>query len=736
MLRVHDDMTVIQVKQLLRERDGLPINRCSLAFRQGNGRVLANEKKLREFSLDHEGKTLIDIIVMPYPFDSSPDALDAASCFDYNRVPVYETYPLSVLYSAGQYQPSKSSKGLAVKGEKQCVLDGYKVLDISGVELPEEVCRAILSNQEPPFNNTVPEHLQEFVNLTHLDVSGNKLSLEQLDCLSSVQTLLISCSNIKHIHLPNKGVKLEGYHFGFPHLSVLDMSYNFLSPESVWQLTKLPSLTDLNLAGNDLPQLPPDLTAFKFLKKLSLRRNRLGQQYRPLPDFPSSNMQDDFVLSLDYVVFAALSTLSSLEELDISENYIQAVPPSLPIGFKCLKFLNLSYNFIDDERKLIPLNEWPAVEWVDARGNIFNVEKAHGAPQHPADAYPFLYRHLAEAKNIKIVINQPQPSYLHDERHILRPLHDNTPSSTPFQHDMSDLPARRQRADSFRSDSRESSRPNSRALSSRGNNIRSIESALPGRPGNQDRGSRPGTSQSTRSVNRPTSVGQRPERLGKKPVERKVVTDSDQLAAIFGLKAKVDAAAILKLLITFAFVFCHFSQTFQHHDQIDDDTTLHHGIYEDDTFLTGLSDREERSSSRLSNRGRPGNRESSANRARPAPSNVSAAIGAANGGVGISGGLSNSPKSAARQLRYALSHPVLSLAPKAPARYERTTALLSGRQQPIKAYDPNKTGRGTRNPKVAEVYNKIEQILNVLDGTGGAGLAEEVLLVFGCLVGR
>mmetsp|Transcript_3609 Transcript_3609/g.6859 ORF Transcript_3609/g.6859 Transcript_3609/m.6859 type:complete len:718 (-) Transcript_3609:13-2166(-) len=103
-LRVHDDMTVLQVKQLLRQRDGLPINRCSLALRHGKGGVLANEKTLKEYSLDHEGKALVDIVVVPSPHDSSPDFLPSASCFDFTRVPAQETYPLNVLYSSGHFQ--------------------------------------------------------------------------------------------------------------------------------------------------------------------------------------------------------------------------------------------------------------------------------------------------------------------------------------------------------------------------------------------------------------------------------------------------------------------------------------------------------------------------------------------------------------------------------------------------------------------------------------------------------
>jgi hypothetical protein len=81
----------------------------------------------------------------------------------------------------------------------------------------------------------------------------------------------------------------------------------------------------------------------------------------------------------------------------------------------------VSYNFIADERHLLALSEWPVVEWLDARGNLFNMEALH-SEQDLVTAYPFLYCALAEPSDVKIVLAQPKPSYMHDESHVMRRL--------------------------------------------------------------------------------------------------------------------------------------------------------------------------------------------------------------------------------------------------------------------------------------------------------------------------
>jgi len=102
------------------------------------------------------------------------------------------------------------------------------------------------------------------------------------------------------------------------------------------------------------------MSSFKRLRKFSLRRNRLGQQYAEPPEVKQELDMDGWVknaepVTLDWIFLAALATMPLLEELDLSENHLQEIPLDLPLGFRHLRFLNLSYNFISHERKLLPL---------------------------------------------------------------------------------------------------------------------------------------------------------------------------------------------------------------------------------------------------------------------------------------------------------------------------------------------------------------------------------------------
>lgn len=52
------------------------------------------------------------------------------------------------------------------------------------------------------------------------------------------------------------------------------MSFNFLQPAFIPQLTLLPSLIDLDLSYNDLATIPENLSNFSYLKKLNLEGNK------------------------------------------------------------------------------------------------------------------------------------------------------------------------------------------------------------------------------------------------------------------------------------------------------------------------------------------------------------------------------------------------------------------------------------------------------------------------------
>jgi Leucine-rich repeat (LRR) protein len=164
------------------------------------------------------------------------------------------------------------------------------------------------------FNDVETDHLKEFVHLQTVDLGGNRFNFlsvcllvlilfffvsripfEKLSYLPALRELHLQCNGISNIdlssfemqqsklsssslNLPSKPVRLSC----FKQLSILDLSYNHVTASSLLQLGGLPSLSVLSLACNDLLELPSDLSVFTSLRKLSLRKNRLGS-YQPLP---------------------------------------------------------------------------------------------------------------------------------------------------------------------------------------------------------------------------------------------------------------------------------------------------------------------------------------------------------------------------------------------------------------------------------------------------------------------
>ena len=82
------------------------------------------------------------------------------------------------------------------------MLDGYKILEACGVDLPEEAVRVVLTGANPPFNNCIVEHLEEFENLTYLDLSGNCMDPAKLGALPELTELHLACNDIRLVDIP------------------------------------------------------------------------------------------------------------------------------------------------------------------------------------------------------------------------------------------------------------------------------------------------------------------------------------------------------------------------------------------------------------------------------------------------------------------------------------------------------------------------------------------------------
>lgn len=183
------------------------------------------------------------------------------------------------------------------------VLDAAFLMKVHRIKDPSDLCSVDVSDKH--LTAARPEEFVLFHSVAYINAAENALALENF------RTFL----QLRELELPLNKIWCIKIELGdFPHLEVLDLSYNSLSPGDITQLGVLPRLRVLYLTGNELTQLPPDLTApprnddnmtmFPCLEILMLDNNRLSH--------PS--------------VFVSLAGLISLRLLNLDNNGITAVP--------------------------------------------------------------------------------------------------------------------------------------------------------------------------------------------------------------------------------------------------------------------------------------------------------------------------------------------------------------------------------------------------------------------------
>lgn len=176
--------------------------------------------------------------------------------------------------------------------QRPAALDGFKLLDATGMGFPEDGRAATLSDK---FLTTVVEDdLSFFTGLLKLDVSENKLKLNFFSGLPRLKELRIACNMIRTVEPLS----------GFARLQVLDLSYNALTAEGIQRLYALPSLRELDLCGNELRELPDDFFRFSNLEKVLLEHNMIKDNY----------------------VFDVLAKLPRLREVTLAYNSLTSMP--------------------------------------------------------------------------------------------------------------------------------------------------------------------------------------------------------------------------------------------------------------------------------------------------------------------------------------------------------------------------------------------------------------------------
>ena len=204
---------------------------------------------------------------------------------------------------------------------KGFILDGFSLLENMKIALPDDAIFGILSHKN--FTGVVERDLCFFTQLQFLDVSENFLQLAHFGNLPRLQELRLACNDIRDIDRND----LEGpsHLERFFSLQSLDLSYNCLTTRSILSLDCLSCLRDLNLCGNLLSELPPDMGKFHRLEMINLQNNK----------FVSSD------------VFVSLCNIPNLREVSLAYNFLCEIPPeACQMGrFRTLETLDVAFNY-------------------------------------------------------------------------------------------------------------------------------------------------------------------------------------------------------------------------------------------------------------------------------------------------------------------------------------------------------------------------------------------------------
>lgn len=236
------------------------------------------------------------------------------------------------------------------------VLDGFALLEATGMGFPEDGRRADLSGQG--YREVVEEDMTFFTGLVYLDCSDNMFDIKALEILPRLRELRMVCNEIQHIDDIN----------GFQKLQYLDVSYNKLTLEAIQNLDALPILRDLDISGNDISRLPPAMERFLSLERLIAEHNKIS----------------------DNSIFFDLCKMPKLRELSLAYNMLSCVPAdacaegafryillviaidmfhTLTSYNRLLDLIDLAFNYIGTQAALEPFIELPRLQVLIVYGN-------------------------------------------------------------------------------------------------------------------------------------------------------------------------------------------------------------------------------------------------------------------------------------------------------------------------------------------------------------------------------
>ncbi|KAM7397917.1 hypothetical protein PAMA_005994 [Pampus argenteus] len=282
-------------------------------------------------------------------------------------------------------------------------LDGPFLLQLHCVDKPSELCSVDISDRK--LNSVKPEDFKVFDNVAYIDASINSLSLGSFSSFVFLRELNLSLNGLCNMTFDAAD---------FPHLEVLDLSYNRLSADDIVSIGWLSRLKVLHLTGNQLHQLPPNLgssnhdptaapvkeedTQFKALEVLMLDDNKLSSgvfnSLANLKRLKYLNLQGNRISEVPYLYLTGCSNplLTSIEEQAEEEGLANPEPNPVPqencdefckgssLPLPELQFLILADNKITEEEALLAVVLFPMLREIDIHCNPLTTKRSGDPP--------------------------------------------------------------------------------------------------------------------------------------------------------------------------------------------------------------------------------------------------------------------------------------------------------------------------------------------------------------------
>ncbi|XP_031175907.1 X-ray radiation resistance-associated protein 1 isoform X2 [Sander lucioperca] len=289
-------------------------------------------------------------------------------------------------------------------------LDGLYLLQLHCVDKPSELCSVDISEQK--LNAVKAEDLKVFDNVAYINASINSLSLGSFSSFVSLRELNLALNGLCNMKFDAAD---------FPHLEVLDLSYNSLSADDIVSIGRLSRLNVLHLTGNQLHHLPPNLgssshdptqpakeedTQFKALEVLMLDDNKLSSgvfnSLANLKRLKYLNLQENHISDIPYLQLPGCSqplqtpieVQAEEEELAHTETNLNTIEHFKSISQEnyeehCkrssfplpeLQFLNLANNKIAEEEALMAVALFPMLREIDIHSNPLTTQRSGDPP--------------------------------------------------------------------------------------------------------------------------------------------------------------------------------------------------------------------------------------------------------------------------------------------------------------------------------------------------------------------